>query len=613
MMHGGMRRIAELPEESIQNPGRVVTRLIWYLRPYWLAVLGAMILVLINAGTQAVGPYLIGRAIDTFITAGDRAGLARDMLMLGGVYFVGMLAMRYQIYLMSWAGQRVLADLRREIMEQVQRLSLQFLEGKEAGDLMSRLVNDIDAINSFLSQGLIQSIGALFSLLGIIGAMLVLDWRLALAAMAIIPVMVITTGQFARITRQAFRKTRETIGDVSAEMQEEISGVKVAQAFNRSELNIRRFAARNAANRDANVSANAVTSAFAPAMDVLSTIDTAIVAGYGGYQAVAGALTVGTVVAFLQYVQNFFRPIQTIAQTWTVAQSAFAAAERVFELVDIQPEIVDPPDAIELPDIRGRVAFEPGPDGRGVTFEYEPGRPVLVDVRFQADPGQTVALVGPTGAGKSTLVSLILRFYDVTEGRVTVDGYDVRSVTQDSLRRQMSVVLQEPFLFSGSVLENIRYGRLEATEEEVIVAAQAANAHEFITHLPQGYATQVGERGGMLSQGQRQLVSIARAILADPHILILDEATASVDTRTEVLIQRALNRLLQGRTSFIIAHRLSTVRNADVVLVVDEGRIVERGTHQTLLARGGLYADLYQRQFYIPEEEAQQEIPVPGD
>jgi ABC-type multidrug transport system fused ATPase/permease subunit len=378
-------------------------------------------------------------------------------------------------------------------------------------------------------------------------------------------------------------------------------------------LNIRRFAARNAANRDANVSANAVTSAFAPAMDVLSTIDTAIVAGYGGYQAVAGALTVGTVVAFLQYVQNFFRPIQTIAQTWTVAQSAFAAAERVFELVDIQPEIVDPPDAIELPDIRGRVAFEPGPDGRGVTFEYEPGRPVLVDVRFQADPGQTVALVGPTGAGKSTLVSLILRFYDVTEGRVTVDGYDVRSVTQDSLRRQMSVVLQEPFLFSGSVLENIRYGRLEATEEEVIVAAQAANAHEFITHLPQGYATQVGERGGMLSQGQRQLVSIARAILADPHILILDEATASVDTRTEVLIQRALNRLLQGRTSFIIAHRLSTVRNADVVLVVNEGRIVERGTHQTLLARGGLYADLYQRQFYIPEEEAQQEIPVPGD
>ena len=613
MMHGGMSRIAELPEESIQNPGRVVTRLIRYLRPYWLAVLGAMILVLINAGTQAVGPYLIGRAIDTFITAGDRAGLARDMLMLGGVYFVGMLAMRYQIYLMSWAGQRVLADLRREIMEQVQRLSLQFLEGKEAGDLMSRLVNDIDAINSFLSQGLIQSIGALFSLLGIIGAMLVLDWRLALAAMAIIPVMVITTGQFARITRQAFRKTRETIGDVSAEMQEEISGVKVAQAFNRSELNIRRFAARNAANRDANVSANAVTSAFAPAMDVLSTIDTAIVAGYGGYQAVAGALTVGTVVAFLQYVQNFFRPIQTIAQTWTVAQSAFAAAERVFELVDIQPEIVDPPDAIELPDIRGRVAFEPGPDGRGVTFEYEPGRPVLVDVRFQADPGQTVALVGPTGAGKSTLVSLILRFYDVTEGRVTVDGYDVRSVTQDSLRRQMSVVLQEPFLFSGSVLENIRYGRLEATEEEVIVAAQAANAHEFITHLPQGYATQVGERGGMLSQGQRQLVSIARAILADPHILILDEATASVDTRTEVLIQRALNRLLQGRTSFIIAHRLSTVRNADVVLVVNEGRIVERGTHQTLLARGGLYADLYQRQFYIPEEEAQQEIPVPGD
>jgi ATP-binding cassette subfamily B protein/subfamily B ATP-binding cassette protein MsbA len=594
MMHGGMSRIAEMPEERARDRGQVMLRLIGYLRPYWVAVALSFLLILINAGTQAAGPYLIGRAIDIFIVQGDRAGLGRTMLILLGVYLVGMLSMRFQIYLMSLAGQRLLADLRTRIMEHVERLSLQYLEGKEAGDLMSRLVNDIDAINSFISQGLVQSIGSLFALLGIVFAMVALDWRLALAALSVIPLMVLATGQFARLARRAFRRTRSTIGDVSAEMQEELGGVKVAQAFNRSDLNVRRFSERNAANRDANVSANAITSAFAPAMDVLSTVDTAIVAGYGGYLAVGGDVSVGVVVAFLQYVQNFFRPIQTVAQVWTLAQSAFAAAERVFELVDTRPDIQDAPDAVELGDIQGGVSFE------DVTFAYALDRAVLQGIDFEIEPGTTVALVGPTGAGKSTLAGLILRFFDATHGRVCVDGWDVRQVSQQSLRKRMGVVLQEPFLFSGSVMENIRYGRLEASDEEVLAAAQAVSAHEFITHLPDGYQTQVGERGGMLSQGQRQLISIARAILADPRILILDEATASIDTRTEVLIQRALSRLLEGRTSFIIAHRLSTVRNSNLVLVIDEGRIVERGTHAELLARNGLYADLYRRQFYEP-------------
>lgn len=605
MMHG-MGRVARTSDEVAENRSRVVARLIRYLRPYWMAVAGAFVFILINAGSQAAGPYLIGRAIDSFISQSDRAGLGRVMLALIGVYVAGMLSMRYQIYLMSWAGQQVLADLRKEIMEQIERLSLQYLEGREAGDLMSRLVNDIDAINSFLSQGLTQSIGALFALLGIVVAMLALNWQLALAALAIVPVMALTTSQFARLARNAFRKTRTTIGDVSADLQEELGGVRVSQAFNRGELNIQRFAERNAANRDANVSANAVTSAFAPAMDVLSTIDMAIVAAYGGYLAVVGAVSVGVVVAFLQYVQNFFRPIQTVAQIWTVAQSAFAAAERVFDLIDVKPDISDEPEAVTLPAIDGKVEFEGQAGTAGVSFGYDPNTLVLKEVTFVAEPGSTVAIVGPTGAGKSSLVNLILRFYDVTEGRVCIDGHDVRKVTQESLRSRMSVVLQEPFLFSGSILENIRYGRLEASDEEVFEAARIANADDFIGLLPKGYETEVGERGGLLSQGQRQLISIARAVLADPRILILDEATASVDTHTEAIIQEALNKLLEGRTSFVIAHRLSTVRNADLILVLDEGRIVERGRHEDLITKGGLYTDLYRRQFYTPEDQTAQ-------
>jgi len=596
-MHGPMQRFKGIEEEKPKDRSQVILRMIWLLKPYRSIVVVSLLLVLLSAASQGLSPILIGQAVDVMVSSGNLSGLAATMLTLAGVYLVGMIATRYQIFLMARAGQSLLADLRQRVFEKLESLSLQFLEGKHAGDLMSRLVNDIDVLNSFFSQSLVQMIGSLFSLIGIAVAMLALNWQLGLAVLIMLPVLLVVTNVFSRLARTAFRRTRETIGDVSAGLEEELGGVKVAQAFNRTDENVRRFASRNAANRDANVSATAVTSAFTPAMDVLSTLDLALVAALGGVMAIQGLITVGVVVSFLQFVQSFFRPIQTVAQMWTQAQSALAGAERVFELLDQVPDIQDAPDAQPIEKINGRVTFD------NVSFAYKDGTMVLKDVSFEAAPSQTVAIVGPTGAGKTTLVSLIARFYDATEGQVLIDGQNVRSIQQRSLRAHMGIVTQDPFLFSGTVMENIRYGRLEATDDEVFEAAKVANAHDFVIRLPEGYQTVTGERGSLLSQGQRQLISIARAVLANPGILILDEATASIDTRTEVMIQKALKQLLAGRTSFVIAHRLSTIRNADVVVVIDDGRIVEQGTHEELLARGALYADLYNRQFYVPEEE----------
>jgi ATP-binding cassette subfamily B multidrug efflux pump len=526
--------------------------------------------------------------------------LVKIMLQLALVYIMGMVATRFQILLLSKAGQSLLAGLRQSVFDKVESLSLQFLESSQAGEIMSRLTNDIDALNNFFSQALGQMTGALFALIGIVVAMLSLNWELGLAVLVMVPVLLLTTNLFSRLARNAYRKTRTTIGDVSANLEEELGGVKVAQAFNRTDVNMRRFAERNAANRDANVNATAVTSAFSPAMDLLSTLDTALVAAMGGAMAISGRISVGVVVSFLQYVQNFFRPIQTVAQMWTLAQSGFAAAERIFELIDMVPAIQDAPDAIDLKEIEGKIVFD------HVCFGYDEDEDVLKDVSFEARPGQTIAIVGPTGAGKTTTVGLIARFYDPLSGRVLIDGHDIRNITQHSLRSQMGIVTQEPFLFSGTLIENIRYGRLNATDDEVIEAARAANAEDFISRLPQKFQTDVGERGKLLSQGQRQLVAIARAVLANPRILVMDEATASVDTRTEVLIQQALQKLLKGRTSFVIAHRLSTIKKADLLLVVDNGQIVEQGTHAELLAKNGLYAELYNRQFYQPKSEALQ-------
>ncbi|PWH16407.1 MAG: ABC transporter ATP-binding protein [Ardenticatenia bacterium] len=595
---GGFRRLVEIEEERAADQRAVALRLMRFLTPYWPQLVLACVLVITNAVTFSLAPYLIGRAIDEFIAAGDRAGLVRIVLLLLVTYLVGMGSMSGQMYVMGWTGQHVLAHMREQICAKIQTLGLRYFDRHDAGDLMSRLTNDVDVLNQLLTNGLAQMVGGLLQMLAIVIAMLMLNWQLALASFTVIPAMLLIINGLARRARSAFRKARTTIGDVSAELEENIAAVRVAQAYGREEINRQRFAEINAANRDANVSAVGITAAFAPAMDVLSSIAVAIVTGMGGTLVISGATSVGIVISFLRYVQLFFHPVQQISTVYALLQAALAASERVFDLLDEPPELVDAPDAVPMPPIRGEVVFE------HVDFAYDTapqdGRerePVLRDINLIARPGETVAIVGATGAGKTTLVNLVARFYDVTAGRILIDGLDIRKVTVASLRRQLGIVPQDSFLFSGTVADNIRYGRLDASDEEVIAAAQLIGAHEFIMRLPAGYQTEIGERGGTLSQGQRQLIALTRAVLADPRILILDEATASIDTRTERAIQQALEILFRGRTSFVVAHRLSTVRNADRIYVLDAGRIVEHGRHDELLARGGLYAQLYARQF----------------
>ena len=591
MMRQALESMANASGEKATDRRTTARRLVAELIPFRSLIFAALGLIVLSAAAQAAGPLLIGRSIDRAIGPGDRRMLFIYMLALAGVYIVGALASRGQTLQVGQIGQRVLAGMRERIFDRLQRLPLTYFDRRPVGDLISRVTNDVDTLNQFLSQGLTQLLGQLFSLVGIVATMLILDWPLALVSFTIIPVMLLTTNLFARRARTAFRRTRETVGDVTAELQEEIVGVRQAQAFNRTEFNITRFRQRNEANRSANVQATGITSAFAPAIDVLSTLSTALVIGFGGYLVFQNRLTVGTLAAFLIYVQQFFRPIQLISQVYTQAQSSLAGAERIYTILDESPEIADAPNAKVLGQIAGGITFE------DVTFGYDSDRPVLRDVSFNVEPGQTLALVGRTGAGKTTIASLIPRFYDVTGGAVLIDGEDVRDATRASLRGQIAVVLQEPFLFSGTIAENIGYGKLGAPREAIEAAARATDAHDFITALPLGYDTPLGEGGGNISQGQRQLLSFARALLADPRILILDEATANIDTRTEATIQRALATVLAGRTSVIIAHRLSTIRSADLILVIEDGQIVERGTHDALLELAGLYATLYRRQF----------------
>ena len=530
------------------------------------------------------------------------AGLWRLILIMIGLFVLGAIVTGMLFFSMSWTGQHVLRELRLDVFHHLHDLSLSYYAEHEAGDLMSRITNDTSAIEQSFSFALVQVFSGILLLVWTAYNMIVKSVPFALLSLAIAPVMLWVTVYFSNQARKAFRVAREEIGSVNAELQESIAAVREVQAFNRAEENIEQFKEVNAANRDANVRAVSFTSALAPTLEALSYVALGIVVAVGGWALLQGGafggtvVTLGLVITFLQYVQRFNQPIQQIAILWTNIQNAIAGGERIFNILDEKPAVTDKPDAKPMKEIKGLVEFE------NVAHEYEDGVPVLNGVSFTAQPGETYAIVGPTGAGKTTIINLLPRFYDVTAGSVKIDGVDVRDVTAESLRKQIGIVLQDTFLFSASVMDNVRFGRPGATDEEVMAAIKLANADAFIERLPEKYETVLGERGSGLSQGQRQLLSIARAALANPRILILDEATSSVDTRTERLIQKAFDQLLKGRTSFVIAHRLSTIRNADQILVLKAGQVIERGRHDELLARKGFYYDLYMSQFKKQEE-----------
>ena len=585
-----MRGLAKEAEGKAFD-GQVVGRLLTYLRPHWTKMVAAFLLMLVVTGSTLGIPLLLKVAIDSYIASQDLRGLSQISVVMALAFLTLFGAASGQRYLLSWVGQRVLATLRSQLMRHLQVLSLGYHSRHIVGVTISRVIGDVAVINELLSQGLITLVGDLLVLIGIITVMLVLSQSLALLTFSTIPLMLLATYFFSRRAKVAFRQTRHSVAGIVGTLAEHLEGMRVIQAFAQEEAMRKRFDDANQDNRDAYVAAMSLSFVFLPTVEFLAVLATAIVLWFGGRAVAQGALEIGVLVAFLAYVTRFFQPIQELSQLYTTMQSAMAGGERVLELLDARPEVADPPDGKEMPTIEGRIEL------RGVNFSYGSDDPVLHDVDLVIEAGQTVALVGPTGAGKSTIANLVARFYDVSSGEVLIDGIDVRTVMQQSLRRQTGIVSQEPFLFAGTVLDNIRFGLPDIEATSVEEAARQANAHEFILELPNGYETEILEGGANLSMGQRQLICIARAVLADPKILILDEATSSVDTATEALIQEALDRLLSNRTAIVIAHRLSTIRKADLICAMQEGRIVSRGTHDELLEEGGVYANLYKRQF----------------
>ena len=577
--------------EKAKDAREVTMRLLNYFSEYKLSLIFVIAVTVVSALVSLAGPYLIGVAIDEYIMLGDLPGLVGVSALLAGVYIFTTVAAGVNSIIMAKVSQGSLMKMRKHLFEHMQTLSLSFFDKRQTGDLMSRLTNDIDAIGALLTQNVSQLIQNLLTLVGIVVLMFSLNVRLALASLVVFPIMIGLTAVVGKRTRKYYRELQKQTGGLNGVIQETFSGQKVIIAFEQQETVNRKFDKLNQAVKETGILAMTYAMTVPPIMGILSNANIAIVAGLGGWMVLQGLATVGTIATFIQYSRQFATPLRHFANMYNSIQSALAGAERIFEVIDRDPELTDAEDASELREIKGDIVFE------DVDFGYVSGVPVLKNVSLHAKPGETIALVGPTGAGKTTIVNVLTRFYDIQSGRITIDGKDIRNVKKDDLRRKLGIVLQDVYLFSGTVMENIRYGNLEATDEECIAAAKLANADGFIRRLPKGYQTELSERAGNLSQGQRQLLSIARAIIANPAILILDEATSSVDTRTEVQIQEALLNLMEGRTAFVIAHRLSTIRNADKVLVIKDGEIIERGNHGELLEKKGFYFNLYMSQF----------------
>ena len=566
-------------------------RLLRYLRPYLTPLFVSVGLLLLVSGLRLIGPYLMKVAIDTYITQKDMNGLSG----IGLVYIGTLLSIfvcRYtQIYLTNQAGQRVLFDIRMAVYERLQKLSVSYYDKNPVGRLITRVTNDIEALNEMFSSAVVTIFGDVFTLIGIMVAMSLLNWKLALVSFAVLPILFYAAGLFRRKVRTAFREVRAIVARLNSYVQESVSGMSVVQLFNRQHRNFAEFEVVNRDHQDTYIRTIRYYALFFPAVEVISALAVGLIVWYGGGQVVQDLLTLGTLIAFIQYVQQFFQPVSNLSEQYNTMQAAMAASERLFTLLDEQPTISNPEKPVLLTNPKGRIVFE------NVWFAYNAEDWVLKDVSFVAEPGQSVAFVGATGAGKTTIINLLLRFYDPQKGRILFDGIDLRLLNQEDIRKHIGLALQDVFLFSGSILENIRLWNTDISEEQARLAAAHVNAHTFIERTAAGYHTELGERGSTLSVGQRQLISFARALAFSPTVLALDEATSSVDTETEWLIQDALVVLRKNRTSLIIAHRLSTIRNADTIIVLHRGQIQETGTHSELLKAGNLYYQLYQLQY----------------